>query len=207
MASAASNAPSREREVLRDPRAAGAASGPPLGEHHGRRLERRDHRAGALVGAGARRRRSRSGVAPAERRPDLRLDAGIGVGGSPCRCVPIDVVARAHRARKARSGAGRRDAGNCRHRAGSGRGFWRSARPCKDHLVKIGVLGATGPAGKGLAARLADVGHEVLVGSRERGQGRSRRRRAAGAVGRPVSPASPARTTGGRATRRSSCSR
>lgn len=34
--------------------------------------------------------------------------------------------------------------------------------------MKIGVLGATGPAGKGLAARLADVGYEVLAGSRER---------------------------------------
>jgi NADPH-dependent F420 reductase len=34
--------------------------------------------------------------------------------------------------------------------------------------VKIGVLGATGPAGQGLAARLADVGYEVLAGSRER---------------------------------------
>jgi NADPH-dependent F420 reductase len=34
--------------------------------------------------------------------------------------------------------------------------------------VKIGVLGATGPAGRGLAARLADVGYEVLAGSRER---------------------------------------
>jgi NADPH-dependent F420 reductase len=34
--------------------------------------------------------------------------------------------------------------------------------------VKIGVLGATGPAGRGLAARLADVGHEVLAGSRDR---------------------------------------
>jgi NADPH-dependent F420 reductase len=34
--------------------------------------------------------------------------------------------------------------------------------------VKIGVLGATGPAGKGLAARLADVGHEVLAGSRDK---------------------------------------
>ncbi len=34
--------------------------------------------------------------------------------------------------------------------------------------MKIGVLGATGPAGQGLAARLADVGHEVLAGSRER---------------------------------------
>jgi 8-hydroxy-5-deazaflavin:NADPH oxidoreductase len=34
--------------------------------------------------------------------------------------------------------------------------------------VKIGVLGATGPAGKGLAARLSDVGFDVLAGSRER---------------------------------------
>ena len=31
--------------------------------------------------------------------------------------------------------------------------------------MRIGVLGATGPAGRGLAARLADVGHEVLAGS------------------------------------------
>ncbi|HEX4775657.1 MAG TPA: NADPH-dependent F420 reductase [Acidimicrobiia bacterium] len=34
--------------------------------------------------------------------------------------------------------------------------------------MKIGVLGATGPAGRGLAARLADGGHDVLAGSRER---------------------------------------
>jgi NADPH-dependent F420 reductase len=33
--------------------------------------------------------------------------------------------------------------------------------------VEIGVLGATGPAGKGLSARLADVGHDVIAGSRE----------------------------------------
>jgi NADPH-dependent F420 reductase len=33
--------------------------------------------------------------------------------------------------------------------------------------VRIGILGATGPAGRGLAARLADTGHEVLAGSRE----------------------------------------
>ncbi len=33
--------------------------------------------------------------------------------------------------------------------------------------MRIGILGATGPAGKGLAARLASVGHEVLFGSRE----------------------------------------
>jgi 8-hydroxy-5-deazaflavin:NADPH oxidoreductase len=32
--------------------------------------------------------------------------------------------------------------------------------------VQIGVLGATGPAGSGLAARLASVGYDVIVGSR-----------------------------------------
>jgi NADPH-dependent F420 reductase len=34
--------------------------------------------------------------------------------------------------------------------------------------MRIGILGATGPAGRGLAARLGSVGHEVLFGSRER---------------------------------------
>jgi 8-hydroxy-5-deazaflavin:NADPH oxidoreductase len=34
--------------------------------------------------------------------------------------------------------------------------------------VRIGILGATGPAGSGLAARLASVGFEVVVGSRSR---------------------------------------
>jgi 8-hydroxy-5-deazaflavin:NADPH oxidoreductase len=33
--------------------------------------------------------------------------------------------------------------------------------------VQIGVLGATGPAGRGVAARLADLGHEVRAGSRD----------------------------------------
>jgi NADPH-dependent F420 reductase len=32
--------------------------------------------------------------------------------------------------------------------------------------MRIGILGATGPAGRGLSARLASVGHEVLFGSR-----------------------------------------
>ena len=38
--------------------------------------------------------------------------------------------------------------------------------------MQIGVLGGTGPAGRGLAARLASVGYEVVVGSRsvERGE-------------------------------------
>jgi NADPH-dependent F420 reductase len=33
--------------------------------------------------------------------------------------------------------------------------------------MKIGVLGGTGPAGRGIAARLASVGHDVTVGSRD----------------------------------------
>jgi len=33
--------------------------------------------------------------------------------------------------------------------------------------MRIGILGATGPAGRGLAARLASVGHEVMFGSRD----------------------------------------
>ena len=34
--------------------------------------------------------------------------------------------------------------------------------------MKIGLLGATGPAGKALAARLASVGYEITVGSRSK---------------------------------------
>lgn len=34
--------------------------------------------------------------------------------------------------------------------------------------MRIGVLGATGPAGRGIASRLASVGHSVVAGSRER---------------------------------------
>ena len=34
--------------------------------------------------------------------------------------------------------------------------------------MQIGVLGATGPEGRGLAARLASLGHEVIAGSRDR---------------------------------------
>jgi NADPH-dependent F420 reductase len=34
--------------------------------------------------------------------------------------------------------------------------------------VKIGILGATGPAGSSLAVRLASVGHSVIVGSRSK---------------------------------------
>jgi len=34
--------------------------------------------------------------------------------------------------------------------------------------VQIGVLGGTGPAGRSLAARLADSGHDVIIGSRSK---------------------------------------
>jgi 8-hydroxy-5-deazaflavin:NADPH oxidoreductase len=34
--------------------------------------------------------------------------------------------------------------------------------------VRIGILGGTGPAGKALAARLADIGYDVVIGSRSR---------------------------------------
>lgn len=34
--------------------------------------------------------------------------------------------------------------------------------------VRIGILGGTGPAGRALAARLADVGYDVVMGSRSR---------------------------------------
>jgi NADPH-dependent F420 reductase len=40
-------------------------------------------------------------------------------------------------------------------------------RPWQALPVRIGVLGATGPAGKGLTARLASVGHDVIAGSRD----------------------------------------
>jgi hypothetical protein len=33
--------------------------------------------------------------------------------------------------------------------------------------MRIGVVGGTGPAGKGIAARLADAGHDVVLGSRD----------------------------------------
>jgi len=35
-------------------------------------------------------------------------------------------------------------------------------------LPSIGILGGTGPAGRGLAARLASIGHTVVIGSRSK---------------------------------------
>ena len=34
--------------------------------------------------------------------------------------------------------------------------------------MRIGIVGGTGPAGSALAARLADIGYEVVLGSRSK---------------------------------------
>jgi NADPH-dependent F420 reductase len=39
--------------------------------------------------------------------------------------------------------------------------------------VSVGIFGATGPAGSGLAARLASVGIDVVIGSRDQGRAES----------------------------------
>lgn len=39
--------------------------------------------------------------------------------------------------------------------------------------MRIGVLGGTGPAGRGIAARLADCGHDVIAGSRDETKAKS----------------------------------
>ena len=57
---------------------------------------------------------------------------------------------------------------------GLGAGRWGSgAGVCEARVMKIGVLGGTGPAGRGIAARLAAAGHDVVVGSRDRERARS----------------------------------
>src|SRR5918995_439689 len=44
----------------------------------------------------------------------------------------------------------------------------RRGPPARLTFVRIGILGGTGPAGKALAARLASVGYEVVIGSRSK---------------------------------------
>jgi len=39
---------------------------------------------------------------------------------------------------------------------------------CHAVPMRIGILGGTGPAGSGLAARLASIGHDVVIGSRSK---------------------------------------
>jgi NADPH-dependent F420 reductase len=39
---------------------------------------------------------------------------------------------------------------------------------CQALVMRIGILGGTGPAGSGLAARLASIGYDVVIGSRSK---------------------------------------
>jgi len=39
---------------------------------------------------------------------------------------------------------------------------------CNDARMRIGILGGTGPAGSALAARLASIGYEAVIGSRSK---------------------------------------
>ena len=39
---------------------------------------------------------------------------------------------------------------------------------CNDAQMRIGILGGTGPAGSALAARLANIGYEAVIGSRSK---------------------------------------
>ncbi len=47
------------------------------------------------------------------------------------------------------------------------RAVGRGAAVCKGRAMRIGILGGTGPAGPGLAVRLAAAGDEVVIGSRD----------------------------------------
>ena len=57
--------------------------------------------------------------------------------------------------------------------------------------VKVGILGATGPAGRGLAARLAAVGMKVYAGSRDPGRAEAVVKELAGRFGDRVSRIEP----------------
>ena len=63
--------------------------------------------------------------------------------------------------------AGRRAAGAADyHRDHDPRALRASVEP----VVRIGILGGTGPQGRGLGRRFAMAGHEVLLGSRDAGR-------------------------------------
>ena len=63
---------------------------------------------------------------------------------------------------------------------GCGGSAWGCAKLSGMH---IGVLGGTGPAGRGIATRLAATGHRVTLGSRDRERAARGRGRAARALG------------------------
>src|SRR6266511_2714648 len=44
----------------------------------------------------------------------------------------------------------------------------RAGWVCEAEAMRIGIFGGTGPAGSALAARLASIGYEVVIGSRSK---------------------------------------
>ena len=85
----------------------------------------------------------------------------------------------------------------CRHVTGW---TWWSACAATDRRMQIGILGATGPAGSGLAARLASVGFDVVIGSRSQLPGDGDPRHPPRAVGRAAASSSTRPTTTARPT-------
>ena len=66
--------------------------------------------------------------------------------------------------------------------------------------MRIGILGGTGPAGRGLAVRLAAAGDEVVIGSRDADRAAAVAAGLVGGLARPSpgrSPEPPTRTRGG----------
>jgi 8-hydroxy-5-deazaflavin:NADPH oxidoreductase len=51
-----------------------------------------------------------------------------------------------------------------------------TVRVCKGGVVHVGIVGGTGPLGRGLTVRLASAGHYVTVGSRDGGRAEGVRR-------------------------------
>src|SRR5690606_15859048 len=113
---------------------------------------RRSGRARPTARRAARSSRARRAAPPARRR--RRRPRGRPRGGG-----------RDRAARRATLGT---DAGP--PEAGRGGIAFRPPRaaPRYGDAVRIGILGGTGPAGRALAARLASVGFDVVVGSRSK---------------------------------------
>ena len=140
-------------------------------------------------GVRARRRPREGDRAPPRRRVPLRR------AQRPLRRAPRPLRRRLHRVTSSNRRDSRRRRRPQSRRFGVGRYY--------DPPMRIGILGATGPAGSGLAARLASVGHEVLYGSRAVDKAEAERRRAQRRSGATGSRTCIRATTRGRATRRS----
>ena len=61
--------------------------------------------------------------------------------------------------------------------------------------MRIGIFGGTGPAGSGLAARLASIGYEAVIGSRSKYRAMEARDELVSDVSRTGRTSSPTATT------------